>query len=114
MSFGQQQSQGKPVFLPGQQDLAGQILMSVLAPMALGGAPDPGTEINNQRSRQNLNQTLAQQGLTGSGLAAKSSASLEQGLAANTANQRYDIVNRIFSPLGSTSKASGFNVGLGS
>jgi hypothetical protein len=113
-SGGSGSQQSKPVFLPGQKDLATEILMGVLGPLALGGAPDPGSQINAARSREGLNQTLATQGLTGSGLAAKSAAGLEQGLAANDAKQRFDVIQRIFSPLGQGSSGGSTQVGIGS
>jgi hypothetical protein len=104
-------SGSKPVFMEGQKEMATDILMSVLGPLALGGAPNPATEIAANRSREGLNQTLAQQGLSGSGLAAKSAAGLEQGLAGNDAAMRMDVINRIFDPLGQ--KSNSFNMGLG-
>jgi hypothetical protein len=113
-SGGGSNQSSKPVFLPGQQDMATQILMSVLGPLVLGGAPDPGTQANAARSREGLNQTLATQGLTGSGLAAKSAQGLEQGLDMNQARQRFDFINRIFSPLGQSSSGSSTQVGIGS
>jgi hypothetical protein len=111
MPFGKDSSGAKPVFLPGQKELAGEVLMSVLGPMVLGGAPDAATEINNARGREGLNQTLATQGLSGSGLAAKAAATLEQGNNANTARQRFDMINRVFGSLGQSSSGSGFQIG---
>jgi hypothetical protein len=104
-------SGSKPVFLEGQKEMATDILMSVLGPLALGGAPDPGSQIAGARAREGLNSTLATQGITGSGLAAKSAIGLEQGIAQNEANMRMDVINRIFDPLGQ--KSNSFNMGLG-
>jgi hypothetical protein len=113
-SGGGSSQESKPVFLPGQKDMAAEILMSVLGPLVLGGAPDPGTQANSNRAREGLNQQLAGQGLSGSGLAAKSAATLEQGLDANQARQRFDFINRIFSPLGQATSGTEARVGLGS
>jgi hypothetical protein len=110
---GSSSNSSKPVFLPGQKDMATEILMGILGPMAMGGAPDAGTQVANNRGRQGLNQQLAQQGLTGSGLAAKSAVGLEQGFAENAAKQRFDIINRIFSPLGQAGSGSSTNANIG-
>jgi hypothetical protein len=113
MGFNKGGGEAKPVFLPGQKDMAAEILMNVLGPLALGGAPDPGTQIQGARAREGLGQTLAMQGITGSGLAAKSAVGLEQGLAANDARQRFDVINRVFSSLGQSSSQSSIGVDTG-
>ena len=63
----------KPFFFDGQKDFGN----ALFAPggffeSLLGGAPDPGTERGIQRNTANQADALASQGLTGSGLAAKS------------------------------------------
>lgn len=96
----------------GQRDIAWQALQQIVMPMAFGGAPDAATEIAANRSRANLSQSLANQGIAGSGLAAKSEVGLEQGLAANAANQRWQALSAILTPVGQRSQSSGAGGGL--
>lgn len=82
----------KPVFYEGQKDLAAQLFApgGIFASL-LGGAPDVGFERNLQRSSQNLTSNLAQQGLTGSGLAAKALGNFET----DAVGQRQDNMMRV-------------------
>lgn len=66
-------SKSGPSYLPGQKDFGG----SLFAPggyfqQLLGGGPNVGLERQAARGAEGLTNNLAQQGLTGSGLAAKS------------------------------------------
>jgi hypothetical protein len=100
----------KPTWLDGQKGLATDWLSQILGPMAFG-APNAGMEQANNRSREGLNATLANQGLTGSGLAAKSASGLEQGLNMNAIQAMMQAGGALMSPVGQ--KSSSFNMGLG-
>ena len=85
-------SGSKPVFYPGQQDLASQMFgPGGMFASLLGGGPDVGFERNAARGAQGLTNSLSQQGLTGSGLAAKSLTNY----ASDTQGQRQDNQMRI-------------------
>lgn len=82
----------EPVFYEGQKDLAAA-LFGQSGPFwsLLGGGPDVGFERNAARGAQQLNYNLAQQGLTGSGLAAKAFSNYETDVQA----QRQDNMMRV-------------------
>lgn len=101
--MGMSSQQQKPVFAEGQKDAAGQIIQQILLPALFGGAPDAATEAGINRSQQAVGQQLASQGLTGSGLAARAAADVQKGALEARANQRFDMINRIFSPMGGQS-----------
>jgi hypothetical protein len=85
-------SGSKPIFYDGQKELASQLFApGGMFASLLGGGPDVGFERNAARGQQGLVNGLAQQGLTGSGLAAKSLTNY----ASDTQGQRQDNSMRV-------------------
>jgi hypothetical protein len=78
--------------------------MQILLPALLGGAPSATQQIGVNRAQQGYQQQIAGQGLTGSGLAAKGAAEVaKSGYYANDAS-RMDMINRLMTPAGSSSR----------
>lgn len=102
-----QSSSGKVDWLPGQKDLASQLLLNVLGPQAYG-KPSAPQELARQRATQGYYQGAAERGLDPtSGLAQKGAASVARdSYAADEAN-RLAIINRVLTAPGQQSAGSG-------
>ena len=100
-------SGSKPVFYDGQKELAAQLFApgGVFASL-LGGAPDVGFERGVARSSANLTQGLAQQGLTGTGLAAKSLTNFNTQVAGQRQDNMYRLLLDAIQPAGTRSFGS--------
>ena len=97
-------SSSKPVFYDGQKDLAAQMFApGGMFASLLGGGPDVGFERGAARSAQGLTGGLAQQGLTGSGLAAKSMTNLQGDIAGKRQDNVMNILMSAIQPAGTTS-----------
>jgi len=107
-SFGKQGS--KPQFFSAQSDNANQAIEQLLLPRLFGGSPDVASQANQARAADAQAGALERQGLTGSGLAAKSVADSTSQF--NQAQDRalLDILARLLTPQGN--KSSGINIGV--
>ena len=100
-------SKSKPFFYEGQKDF-GEALFAPGSPLwaLLQGGPDAGLERQALRGAEGLTNNLAQQGLTGTGLAAKAL----QGYQTNVAGQRQDnmfqVLLNAMRPTSTTSTSS--------
>jgi len=84
---GAKSSSSKPSYLPGQKEFGGELFApGGFFASLLGGGPNVGLERQIARGGEGLNDQLSQQGLTGTGLAAKSLTNFQT----NAAGQRQD------------------------
>jgi len=102
-------SSAKPVFFEGQMDAASQAIFDILLPQLYGG-PNASLERGVQRGQANTSRVLAQRGLTGSGLEARALADVAAGGEEARQGQQADLLNRLMSNAGDTSKKSGFDI----
>lgn len=91
-------------FYPGQKDFAG----TLFAPGGLfqslaGGGPNPGLERQIARGGEGLTQQLSQQGLTGTGLAAKSLTNFQTQAAGQRQDNLIEVMLNAIKPAGSVS-----------
>ena len=91
-------------FYPGQKEFAGQLFdPGGLFQTLLGGGPNPGLERQISRGQDNLTAGLAQQGLTGSGLAAKSLTGYQTQAAGQRQDNLVETMLNAIRPAGSVS-----------
>lgn len=112
MSAGTSEQSSKPTFLDGQKELATEALFRIVSPRAFGGAPDAGTEVNQQRQEQQLTRSFAERGLTGSGLETKSLRDFSLQAQQQRDQGMLQAVERLFTPLGQQSSGSSIQAGL--
>ena len=112
MSFGKTSGSSKPVFFGAQSDNADQAINEILLPRLFGGAPDVATEASQARTQEGLNEGLARQGLTGSGLAAKAISNQAVGAGQARDAQLLDLLTRLLTPVRNKSSSQGINLGL--
>ena len=110
MSFGKSGG-SKPVFAPGQMEMAERIFEEILGPQLFGGAPDVMGAQAARRGRQATRQGFAQRGMTGSGLEARAMGEAQMKGTQAREGRLMDLIATVLSPLGQQQKG-GFNIGL--
>lgn len=108
MGGGGGKQSSKPFFFEGQKEAATEQFLPFILPR-LFGQPDVGTEAAINRTGQQLTEGLSQQGLTGSGIAAK--AVSDQAVFSQQQREAgiMDIFKLLISPVGQKSNSSNFN-----
>ena len=97
--MGAKQSSSKPSYLPGQKEFGAELF----APggyfySLLQGGPNAGLERQALRGAEGLTNNLAQQGLTGSGLAAKSLTNYQTGVAGQRQDNLPEVLMNAMRP----------------
>jgi hypothetical protein len=107
-------SSSKPTFFPGQRENFITPVFAEGGPVAslLTGAPDPGFEAGVQRGSQRLGESLSDQGLTGSGLAAKAFTDFGTRATQGREALRMDQILKFIQPAGTSSISNSGLLGL--
>ena len=100
--------ESKPFFLPGQKEFGG----GLFAPggyfaSLLGGGPNIGLERQITRGQEGLTNNLSQQGLTGSGLAAKALTNYQTQATGQRQDNLTEILLNAMRPGATISKTGG-------
>jgi hypothetical protein len=101
-------SKSKPYLFPGQEEF-GSAMFAPGSPLwsLLQGGPNVGMERQALRGAEGLTNNLAQQGLTGSGLAAKSLTNYQTGVAGQRQDNMYQILLQAMRPTATISTSGG-------
>jgi hypothetical protein len=105
--MGGSSSSSKPVFFEGQKELAeGLFKPGGAFASILSGAPNAAFEAGANRSRDQLNRNLQQQGLLGSPLAARAQLDFESKTASSSEQNQLQNLQSIIQPIGTGSSMS--------
>jgi len=101
-------SKSGPVWLPGQKDF-GAAIFAPGSPLwdLFGGGPNPGFERQALRGQEALTNNLAQQGLTGTGLAAKATTNYQSQVTGGRQDNLMNVLAAFMRPTATSSTSGG-------